>query len=281
MKRSFYFVFAVCMSLMLIAWAAFTQNNNPCPSEKAYQFNIIGVPKSKNPDMTGTNGHRLFVNLTGNSKINMTGDTDPETEGLQCGNNFQVLDANATGTSEGLVLVPCENVNAESEDPGVCFDVWATALGGPGQADVDVVCTFDDTVVDTNIDDGDCQMDTIDFSLVRNSGKPVQQPITNYLRASGCFDENGDGECDQGEKTFSNIWIFNLDALEGYFWDYDNQGLRLAQIRFCDSDSCGEFGEQGPVCGDGILDEATEQCDDDNTVDGDGCSSTCQIEVIG
>lgn len=33
-----------------------------------------------------------------------------------------------------------------------------------------------------------------------------------------------------------------------------------------------------PVCGDGIIDEG-ESCDDGNTVDGDGCSSTCQ-EVI-
>lgn len=32
-------------------------------------------------------------------------------------------------------------------------------------------------------------------------------------------------------------------------------------------------------CGDGILDVATETCDDGNTVSGDGCSSTCQIET--
>ncbi len=32
-----------------------------------------------------------------------------------------------------------------------------------------------------------------------------------------------------------------------------------------------------PVCGNGIL-ESGEQCDDGNTVSGDGCSSTCQLE---
>jgi cysteine-rich repeat protein len=32
------------------------------------------------------------------------------------------------------------------------------------------------------------------------------------------------------------------------------------------------------TCGDGVQDR-TEQCDDGNTVDGDGCSSTCQIET--
>jgi TonB family protein len=33
-----------------------------------------------------------------------------------------------------------------------------------------------------------------------------------------------------------------------------------------------------PVCGDSSVD-VTEQCDDGNTADGDGCSSTCRIEV--
>ena len=32
------------------------------------------------------------------------------------------------------------------------------------------------------------------------------------------------------------------------------------------------------VCGNGVVEEG-EQCDDGNTVDGDGCSSTCQIEA--
>jgi cysteine-rich repeat protein len=35
-----------------------------------------------------------------------------------------------------------------------------------------------------------------------------------------------------------------------------------------------------PVCGDGIV-EGTEQCDDNNTQNEDGCSSTCQIESCG
>lgn len=33
-------------------------------------------------------------------------------------------------------------------------------------------------------------------------------------------------------------------------------------------------------CGDGIVDVATETCDDGNTTSGDGCSSTCQTEIV-
>jgi cysteine-rich repeat protein len=32
-------------------------------------------------------------------------------------------------------------------------------------------------------------------------------------------------------------------------------------------------------CGDGILLNLQLQCDDGNTISGDGCSSTCQIEA--
>ncbi len=45
-----------------------------------------------------------------------------------------------------------------------------------------------------------------------------------------------------------------------------------------DDDGDGQIDEGcPPVCGNGIV-EAGEQCDDGNLVDGDGCSSTCQIE---
>lgn len=234
------------MAFGLVAGTALGQNNNPCPGEKEYQVNIIGVPKTKNPDMTNNNGHRIFVPLKDVTKIYMTGDTSTA-DGLQCGNTFYVADANGTDGSAKLV-VPCENVNAESTDTGICFDVWATPLGTPGgRAEVDVVCTFDDTVVDTDLVEGSCEdvpLGQFDFFLQRNGGKPVQKDITNFMRASGCFDTDGSGTCDQGEKTFNNVWIFNLEALQEYFWEYDNDGLRVSMIRFCEGTDCGTFGVQ-------------------------------------
>ena len=47
-------------------------------------------------------------------------------------------------------------------------------------------------------------------------------------------------------------------------------------------DICCVIGEPIPSdCGDGNTDTATEECDDGNTDNGDGCSSTCQIEPSG
>ena len=226
------------VGLMLAAGSAFAQNSNPCPGEKEYQFNIIGVPKNKNPDMTGNNGHRIFVPLTGKANIYMTGDTSSDA-GLQCGNSFHVTDANGTDGDGATLVVPCDPLTAENLDPSVCYDVFATALGKPyGQADVNVVCEFDDTCLNCDTEADSCYTDTVDFSLIRGKGKPVTQDITSHFRADGCIDVGGEvGVCDAGDIDFHNEWIFNIEQLLGYYWEYDNEGLRISQVRFCDAEN--------------------------------------------
>ena len=46
----------------------------------------------------------------------------------------------------------------------------------------------------------------------------------------------------------------------------------------CTGDQCGQDKAAVPACGNGAV-ELGEQCDDGNTADGDGCSSTCRREV--
>src|SRR5262245_34815583 len=57
---------------------------NGAPSGPHYNLNIIGVPADKNPDFSGGNGHRIFVDLVGRTKI------------LLKPGSFDVLDANGT-----------------------------------------------------------------------------------------------------------------------------------------------------------------------------------------
>src|SRR6266478_5525022 len=56
-------------------------NGNDLPSGPHYDLNIIGVAHDKTADMTGANGHVIFVPLDGTAKILLTA------------GDFQVLDA--------------------------------------------------------------------------------------------------------------------------------------------------------------------------------------------
>ncbi len=195
-----------------------------------FELNIIGVPHGKTVAMTNSDRHTIFVPLetVSNVKIYVTGDTDPLTDGTQCGESFQVLDGNATDGSATL-LAPCAIGGTLS------FNVYAVGLGTPGgQANVDVVCTFDSTIILSPDTAALCAvgLGTFDFSVKRAAGKPQRQDISSVFRASGCIDLNLNGTCDAGDTAFNNVWIFNVAQLLNYYWNYDNNGLKLMKVRF-------------------------------------------------
>jgi hypothetical protein len=78
------------------------------------------------------------------------------------------------------------------------------------------------------------------FTVGRERGKPKPVNISDVFRASGCIDVNVDLACDSGDIQFNNVWIFNVPNLVDYFWDYDANGLKLMQVRFCET-TCGSF----------------------------------------
>ncbi len=227
----------------LVAGLALAQNANPCPGDKEYQFNIIGT-KEKNPDMDGNNGHRIFVPLNGKTNIFMTGDTDATVDArgflvtngdLDCGTTFDVLDADGTDGSAAL-LVPCDNLTATHLDPDVCFNVYATPLGNNpgGNSTIDVFCEFDASCIGCDLTGvPSCELGVVDFTLAGKNGQPKTENITSLFRASGTIDLDGNG-IDAGDISFNNEWIFNIEQLETYYWEYDNHGNRIVQIRFCD-----------------------------------------------
>jgi cysteine-rich repeat protein len=83
------------------------------------------------------------------------------------------------------------------------------------------------------------------------------------------------GACDAGLVCEMDVCV--LDGSEGYESDGDGDGDPG------DGDPSGDGdGDPPPNCGDTVVDhDEGEQCDDGNTQDGDGCSSTCQVEVGG
>ena len=195
---------ALAISMALgpaIAAAGQDVTGNGAPSGAHYNLNIIGVPKSKTADMTGNSGHRIFVKLEGNTKIM-----------LAEGSDFQVTDANGTDGTAAFTLP-----NPDPENDGITtYSVYARAVGKPGGSSVMTTCATDPS-------DGSTVCSTESLVSVRGTGKPTFQNVSKELLYI-YVDLDGDG-------TAERYNIFN-DALEDYFWSYDNNGLKVLQLRF-------------------------------------------------
>ena len=199
MKRTIMIVIALVLVLAAAIPAA-AQTGNGAPSGAHYNLNIIGVPKGKSADMSNNNGHRIFVSLMGNSKIL-----------LSEGENYQVLDANGTDGSASFQLP-----NPDPDNDGITeYSVWARALGKPGGSSVTTTCAYDE------LDQLWCSI--YSMVLVREKGKSTFDNVTRELLYI-YVDLDGDG-------TAERYPLFD-EALQDYFWNYDNNGLKLAQLRF-------------------------------------------------
>ena len=191
---------AIAAALTMVFPAAGKGGGNGAPSGSHYNLNIIGVSKNKTADMSGNNGHRIFVPLSGKSKI-LLGEGD-----------FKVLDANATDGSAKFQLP-----NPDPENDGyTVYSVFARALGKPGGQSTTTTCATDPTT-------GEDYCSTESMVMIRKKGKSTFSNVSRellYIYA----DLDGDG-------TVERMPLFD-DRLEDYFWSYDNNGLKLLQLRF-------------------------------------------------
>ncbi|MHC4301114.1 MAG: hypothetical protein ACYS7Y_27895 [Planctomycetota bacterium] len=88
---------------------------NGAPNGAHYNLNIIGMPKGKTAEMKNSNGHVIFVNIDGHSKIF-----------LQEGDDYDVLDKNGTDKDGALFQLP----NPDPDYDGLTeYSIWARALG--------------------------------------------------------------------------------------------------------------------------------------------------------
>lgn len=174
---------------------------NGLPSGAHYNLNIIGVANPKTASMDTSSGHVIFVALSGHSKID-----------LQEGSDFAVLDANATDGSDALFQLP----NPDPDNTGYTeYTVYARELGKPGGSANMTTCAEDDT--------GTTYCSIYSAVFVREKGGPKTQNVSKQLLYVYA-DLDGDG-------TVERYPLFD-DALQGYYWDYDNNGLKMVQLRF-------------------------------------------------
>src|SRR2546425_11210061 len=210
-------VFAAASVLILMA-ATFSvapqhevRAGNGAPSGPHYNLNIIGVAKDKTADMTGDNGHRIFVDLGAKSGAAVT------TRILlwqSFDGSFEVLDANGTD-GEASFKLPA---------PGT-YTVWARARGTPGGSAMMTTCAQDPTSTDPTA--LICSLENEVF--VRGTGpgnnqfKNVTDALTTIVLAAGSDLALACGS--------TQVDLFDT-CLAGILWQYGNNGLKLLQVRF-------------------------------------------------
>ncbi len=175
---------------------------NGAPSGSHYNLNIIGVPNNKTASMTGSDGHTIFTKLEGNSKIWL----DQSTDGT-----FKVLDANGTDSNGASFQLPA---------PGD-YTIWARALGKPNASSTMTTCAIDPVSGETV-----CSTDAL--ISVRGTG---QSKFTNVTKQLTTIDIDPTLAATLGLTCTGTINIFDA-CLQDYFWNYDNHGLKLLQLRF-------------------------------------------------
>jgi len=241
---------ALTAALVLACTPAFAQQGtgNGAISGGHYNLNIIGVEKGKTPTMTKSERHTIFVAL------GTKGSSDSVTTRIYLtpGPDFKVCDGNGfddatdcegndvgrDGIGGAVFMLPC-NTNLDDMadtdhdgepdtpveiipcDPSLgenvaYYGVWARALGTPGGESTTTTCAYDKTTGEDV-----CSLENV--LLVRSATKPTFKEVTNELTSLVYFDP--------ATGKYYRVALFSGN-LEDWFWQYDNRGLRLAQLRF-------------------------------------------------
>ncbi|UCE98071.1 MAG: hypothetical protein JSV74_01725 [Dehalococcoidia bacterium] len=260
MKKVLAVVLALSMVLTLTGtvFAGQDETGNGAPSGQHYTLNIIGVKvdKGKNAnmgnDLESANGNVIFVNMEGHTKIGLIESTEA---GLDA-DDFAVLDKNGTDQDGALFALPDPGLdpyvigNVGGADVMSDYSVFARPLGTPGGSATITTCA--------DIVEGEWA--TLIAGLL--PGK-VFKSIENSAGTFGGFaslEQVGTTVTfrDNGKSTFTNVTaelltiVFEIvvevspgvyetyylrvpifdPALQGEYWDYNNDNLKVLQLRF-------------------------------------------------
>jgi hypothetical protein len=186
------FTLALAFSVTSSAQAA---NSGGC-----YDLEVI-AQKTKIVSSNDNNGHRIFINMNGTTKIMLQ-------EGA-----FGVIDYNGTDGSASFSLP-----NPDPTNSGVTsYSVFARMVGKPGSTLKSTTCAYDPLLA-TDI----CSVNSLDMKRITGTSK-FQNVSADMLYIYA--DINGDGIIDR-------VPLFD-SSLTNYYWNIDSTGRAHAQLRFC------------------------------------------------
>jgi len=190
-----------------------------------YNLNIIGTD---NVGAVGdSQGHTMFVLLNGKTKVLMTQDLNGE---------FKVTDRDGTDGSASFNIAPGK------------YNIYARALGKPGgNTKIDAWGEFTDAQDGTSLQ----LIGYVDITRTKGTSKWVNINSLFYADVTLCVEVNDLGECVK-KVVYDDYWIFEL---LNYWWEYNNKGLKLLQVRFyeCTLDPTGtkenycRWGDGSPI----------------------------------
>jgi len=212
MRLTFHLAAAVAATLTTTTMAAAQKaTGNGAPSGPHFNLNIIGVSHDKNPNMNGNgSGNVIFVDLGTKSGVAVTTKIllSQAADGV-----FEVLDKNGTD-GEASFALPV---------PGT-YTVWARALGTPGGQSKIATCA---TFVDPTTGVSTILCSTANEVFVRGTGKSSFRNVTSALTTISL----PLGSPAQLACATGTVSLFDA-CLQDFLWQYDNNGLKLLQIRF-------------------------------------------------
>lgn len=201
-------VAAIAIAATMASTSAFAGNGLNVKGAH-YNLNILGK-KSCGISSSGSNGHviQVLLNFSDGSQNGQLASTlDKRNKIFLSPGVFSVTDPNA-----------CDGDGAAFSLPAGGYSVWSRALGKPGGMATMGICAVDDMgTTDTTDDTLVCNTGTDVVSMTRKSGQSVFTNVTRELTTLY-----------YGGTAYS---LFD-PRFQGYFWDYDNNGLRLLQLRF-------------------------------------------------
>lgn len=234
-----------------------------------YSLHLIGVPKNKSATLDGNNGRRIFVQLESDNTVTDPGGKN--NDGLKKGGgddqnhiylcnssngendvndarcdtwrathagDFGVIDANATDGDGAIFGLPDPCAGTSSTDGCTpTYRIWARALTA-GNATL-TTCADESGSGFDGEDDVWCGSNGI--TLSRATARKAVEVTGSLLYMSisvndatdpalaACIDPDADATDGQADQY--DVYLFD-NCFENYFWNYDNNGLKLLELRF-------------------------------------------------
>jgi hypothetical protein len=277
MKKVLSVIIAMTFLLALVpsvASAAFIEDPRDMGGDRVYKFNIIGVDNPKDADMDDNNGRRIFVDLYGESAIYLVQSGTEQASEIDP-DDFAILDHNATDDDGALLAMPLPGLDPYNiTNPDEHYDVYGDdgpntmsdysiyirSLGKPGGAANITTCA---TLLDSYIADllsgkflrtlnragafgGEASIEQVPQTVTaRPKGKSDWYNVTAELTTIVFLvevDINPDEAIEEIIYEYVRVPIFD-EALQGEYWEYNNNGLKNLQVWIYDNSTDVSLGD--------------------------------------